>query len=1325
MKGRIEYYGGDLHAADCLYHHSCSVNFRYGFNVPLQYGRVPEAKRRKSGRPKDEEQDQAFLKMCSHLEQNDEEQLTISDLRSKMKEFLANDDCLPYGSQYLKTQLQKRYGESIYIAEGQGLHGIVTMREKTSEILRSHYLKTRHGDDEESQKREIIKTAARLIKSDIKNDVPSVNDHYPSTDALNLGPALMYLPETLRTLLSSLFVGKDTKRKVASIGQAVVQAVRPRAVIAPLQIGLAVQGHHLYRSRFLVDTLHNMGYCSSYAEVQRFEKNAADCVASESIVPENIDLLESTLLFAADNVDHNIITLDGKGTFHGMGMIATLTPGQKANRMIPRHNISQLNITEKTRIEIKQLRFANKACRDILFQDLPRFLDCDDRIDILWELSFNFKQTLPNWQGMMHILHQGNDHPGQSSIVFLPMIDMYSGDKTCILSTLEYVSNIAFKYHVPPVITFDQPLYWKASEIIADAPQNSHLKSIVVMLGCFHTFMNVLGAIGTLMAGTGLKRILEEVYGENAVVHMMTGKSVQRAFRGHLLITKCLNQMIVSEVLDEHPNLGSLVDKAEDIYESLVNGESNLDSAVASDTLVSLREALGNKKTELRARSKTSQLWLCYQSMVRVARALIEADRTGNWQMHLRAVSDCLPIFAAAGHFNYLKSAHYYIQEMNQLSNRHPELSQRFQQGYHVIRRSNQFWAGLSSDLVIEQSLMRSLKTSGGLTRGTGMTEEQRSLWTMSTPITSEYNYAMQEFNTLSYTTSEQHKEATQARVQRDSSDLEKLKTSLAGYAPFSQDQTLRNIVNGVVAEDDVNVHEFEAVGRNIMDKMIGQSVFSISFKRKDKAKTFGNISLVKLTPERTIDPGLLFQRFLVVSQLGVLSLEDILKYELSPFPPALFEARKVLRKPDKPQLANAITDYATKAVREIRESIGDTPPKTQHYVIDGGSLLQRLQWKRGETYGSIAQSYAEFTTRRYQRATVVFDGYLGGPTIKDNTHQRRGKNVHAVISFTEETVFDGKKDEFLSRDTNKQKMIDLISETLRGKGCEVINAPGDADVPIEKAAVLSAVSHSTTLIGEDTDLLVLLLHYAQQANKDLYFRSDKANADKVYHINELKMVMGEELCSQLLFIHAYTGCDTTSRIFGVGKKSVFHKLVKGDATLKDCANYFLLPKQTAASIVNKGCQAMAVIFGGTRTDSLSSLRYRVLRKKVVSSQSFVTPERLPPTESSTKFHCLRVCYQIMVWLGQESDMETCGWGWKLEGSQFVPTESDMNAAPDSLLKIIHCNCRTACSTARCSCRQNNLPCTSACGQCQLDACDNTYNQSLLDEDDDQDLLSN
>ena len=64
----------------------------------------------------------------------------------------------------------------------------------------------------------------------------------------------------------------------------------------------------------------------------------------------------------------------------------------------------------------------------------------------------------------------------------------------------------------------------------------------------------------------------------------------------------------------------------------------------------------------------------------------------------------------------------------------------------------------------------------------------------------------------------------------------------------------------------------------------------------------------------------------------------------------------------------------------------------------------------------------------------------------------------------------------------------------------------------------------------------------------NLYFRSDKPKADgtiEVYHINRIQEVLGRELCSQLMFIHAMTGSDRTSRIFGVGKKTAFQKLAK------------------------------------------------------------------------------------------------------------------------------------------------------------------------------------
>ena len=407
-----------------------------------------------------------------------------------------------------------------------------------------------------------------------------------------------------------------------------------------------------------------MGFCSSYGEVLRFEKNAADCVAPD-MLGEDIDMADTTLLFAADNVDHNVLTIDGKGTFHGMGMIGAMTPGQNTKRIIPRRNTLEVSIAEKTKVEIIEHRFSSHAHRNINFQELSKYLDCDRRIDILWELSFNFKQATPNWQGMMHTVHRGSGHPGQSSVVYLPIIDMYSRDKTCILSTLEFLSNLAIKYHVVPIITFDQPLYWKAAELIIDAPQNN-LKKIVLMLGCFHTFMNLLGAIGTLMEGTGLQSILEVIHGANAVVHMMTGKSVLRSFRGHLLVEKCLNHMIVSDMVKDSPKLAKLVDESEEMYYSLLVGEMTLESILTSDTMTTIKLELDQMKTKLHNRSKTSQLWINYQKMLQIARSLIKADRTGSWLMHLSAVSDCLPIFAAAGYYNYLRSAYFYVQEMSE-----------------------------------------------------------------------------------------------------------------------------------------------------------------------------------------------------------------------------------------------------------------------------------------------------------------------------------------------------------------------------------------------------------------------------------------------------------------------------------------------------------------------------------------------------------------------------------------------------------------------------------------------------------------------------------
>lgn len=131
-------------------------------------------------------------------------------------------------------------------------------------IMMSHFPKTKDSDDDETHKKVIIQTAARLLKCDIESGISQVLDKYPEPLDLKLSKSLEFIPDSLKLLLDSLLVGKDTRRKVAALGLSIIQAVRSRRMIAPLQIGLATKMHHVYRSRFLVDSLNAMGFCSSY-----------------------------------------------------------------------------------------------------------------------------------------------------------------------------------------------------------------------------------------------------------------------------------------------------------------------------------------------------------------------------------------------------------------------------------------------------------------------------------------------------------------------------------------------------------------------------------------------------------------------------------------------------------------------------------------------------------------------------------------------------------------------------------------------------------------------------------------------------------------------------------------------------------------------------------------------------------------------------------------------------------------------------------------------------------------------------------------------------
>ena len=83
--------------------------------------------------------------------------------------------------------------------------------------------------------------------------------------------------------------------------------------------------------------------------------------------------------------------------------------------------------------------------------------------------------------------------------------------------------------------------------IIESEPTWSDLKKAVLRLGGLHIQMSFLGCVGHLMAATGLTQVLEVVYAENAVKHILSGKAISRAIRGHLMVHAALSTMLVAK----------------------------------------------------------------------------------------------------------------------------------------------------------------------------------------------------------------------------------------------------------------------------------------------------------------------------------------------------------------------------------------------------------------------------------------------------------------------------------------------------------------------------------------------------------------------------------------------------------------------------------------------------------------------------------------------------------------------------------------------------------------------------------------------------------
>ena len=145
--------------------------------------------------------------------------------------------------------------------------------------------------------------------------------------------------------------------------------------------------------------------------------------------------------------------------------------------------------------------------------------------------------------------------------------------------------------------------------------------------------------------------------------------------------------------------------------------------------------------------------------------------------------------------------------------------------------------------------------------------------------------------------------------------------------------------------------------------------------------KSNSSITLGDVTVK--VDPQLFFQRLVLFIQPE--DIKDAFSYELTIRPTSLFDKDGLVNKADKPELRKALANLPG-----ISECVSPEIPKQVHYVVDGGSLLQRIPWIVGDSYAEICNSYIQYLISHYgckEKITVVFDGGYLEASTKDTTH--------------------------------------------------------------------------------------------------------------------------------------------------------------------------------------------------------------------------------------------------------------------------------------------------------------------------------------------------
>ena len=441
--------------------------------------------------------------------------------------------------------------------------------------------------------------------------------------------------------------------------------------------------------------------------------------------------------------------------------------------------------------------------------------------------------------------------------------------------------------------------------------------------------------------------------------------------------------------------------------------------------------------------------------------------------------------------------------------------------------------------------------------------------------------------------------------------------------------------------------------------------------------------------------------------------------------------------------------------------------------IIDAMGLLHQIAEHVPPTFGELCVFVLRHLMKlasRFKAVRVDFVADRYSPdSIKSSERDRRAGGVHQELqrplSLQQKTplLFSN----YLKSSKNKETLIVFLIEQwknlpgseLQGRmvyatqldNCVKLSCSQDGDIIAEDVEELKSnqeeadgrlllhAKHASddkelnekvvVVKSPDTDVFLLMAAFASQIPCPLFFATGSGNLARTLNVGLILEKYGEQVCTALLGIHAFTGCDSTSSFKGKGKVVPFKLMLKSSSFIELFAHLgdeWAVTEAHLHSLEEFVCRLY-----GQELTSVNKARLNIFK------ETFKTDHTLPPNKESLHLHCKRANYQAALWRRSLTAMiatpPPISFGWISNADASLTIQwTEISSGSASCGPITSCAClKTRCVGNKCRCKRAGETCTPLFCKCK-DCC-NTYNPTCdaqafetieTSEDENEDLSS-